>query len=185
MNGPSSQLEPSRWVERHGDVLLRYALLHVGDRDRAEERVQEALLAALQSKDGFRGDASERTWLIGILRHKILDHRRRRHRSMPSIEDVAGDRTFTARGDWRERPRPWPTVPAEIEVFGTAFRAALGELEEGLREVFCLRELHGLQTRAICDITGLSPTNLSTRLHRARVRLRAELERRLPDSGGG
>jgi len=71
--GAAGRTEPARWVERHGDALFAYALLQVGDRDSAEDLVQETLVAALAARASFRGAASERTWLTGILRHKLVD----------------------------------------------------------------------------------------------------------------
>ena len=69
--------DASAWPDEHGDVLYRYARSRVGNRELAEDLVQDALLAALQSRDRFQGRATVRTWLLSILRHKIVDHYRR------------------------------------------------------------------------------------------------------------
>jgi RNA polymerase sigma-70 factor, ECF subfamily len=69
--------DASAWLEDHGDVMYRYARSRVGHRHLAEDLVQDALVAALQSRKRFEGRATIRTWLLSILRHKIVDHCRR------------------------------------------------------------------------------------------------------------
>ena len=68
---------PLEWLENHGDVLYRMALVRVGKPDLAEDLVQETLLAAWQARDSFAGKSSESTWLVAILKRKIIDHFRR------------------------------------------------------------------------------------------------------------
>src|SRR5438552_17591458 len=73
-------IDPSTWVDEYGDYLLRYALSFVRDKQIAEDLVQETFLAALQSRSAFGGNSSERTWLVGILKHKAIDHYRKARR---------------------------------------------------------------------------------------------------------
>ena len=80
---------PEQWLEQHGDVLYRYALLQFRDEHKAEEVVQETLVAALQSQDRFQGGSSVRTWLIGILKHKVLDQFRLEAREAPWGEEAS------------------------------------------------------------------------------------------------
>ena len=84
-----SEADPARWIERHADALFGFALLQVRDREEAQERVQETFVAALEAKGTFRGESSERTWLMGILKHKIYDHFRRRGRQAQTGEPAA------------------------------------------------------------------------------------------------
>ncbi|MDP6478206.1 MAG: sigma factor [Nitrospinaceae bacterium] len=70
-------LDSDLWVDRYGDLLFRYTLVRVNDPDAAQEIVQVTLLAALESDKSFEGSSSEKIWLFGILKHKILDHYRR------------------------------------------------------------------------------------------------------------
>ena len=70
-------LQPETWVDEHADVLFRYALLRVRRSEVAEDLVQETFLAALHGRETYSGKSSVRTWMIGILRHKILDYFRR------------------------------------------------------------------------------------------------------------
>ncbi|MHC4684776.1 MAG: sigma factor, partial [Planctomycetota bacterium] len=78
---------PERWLEDHGDYLFRYALVRLQDREIAEDMVQETLLAALRAREKFQARSSVRTWLVGILKHKVLDHFRKSYRE-PPISDL-------------------------------------------------------------------------------------------------
>ena len=97
-------LMPETWLDRHGDALYKFALMRLRDESAAEEMVQETLLAALQSYEKFAGQSSERTWLIGILKHKIIDHFRRvsRQRQYSPDEDreFEHDEIFQQSGEW-------------------------------------------------------------------------------------
>ena len=114
--GVSKAGDPGLWVDEHGDALFRYAMSRLADRPTAEDIVQETFLAALQGQDRFRGSSAPRTWLIGVLRHKLVDHFRRAGR-MQQLEEpgdaVPDEETaFDERGRWVRRPGRWePTLP--------------------------------------------------------------------------
>ena len=72
----ASSANPERWVDEHGD-LYRYALVRVRRTEVAEDLVQETLLAAVRSREKFGGRSSERSWLVGILKNKIVDYYRK------------------------------------------------------------------------------------------------------------
>lgn len=176
--------DPSLWVDAHGDALFRYALSRLSDRTTAEDLVQETFLAALEARERFRGASAPRTWLISVLRHKLVDHLRRAGR-----QQIAGDAevfesgvetAFDARGRWIERPGRWaPQLPAS-ELERREFRQALQACAEGVagraREAFALRVLCDLSAEDVCKVLEIKPTNLWVLLHRARSRLRACLE---------
>ena len=82
-------IDAERWVDRHGDCLYRYALLRLRAPDLAADLVQETFLEALRVRASFAGRSSERTWLVGILRHKILDHYRRSGREQVVFDGVS------------------------------------------------------------------------------------------------
>jgi RNA polymerase sigma-70 factor (TIGR02943 family) len=172
------QHDPQRWLADHGDALYRYALLRVSDRNAAEDIVQETFLSAWRARETFEERASQRTWLIGVLRHKLGDHARarRRNAALPAAE--AAPAQFTRRGKWLEKPVSWrlPEDAASAAEFQQILWKCIAELPEMQRIAFVLREIDGLETTGICDILQLTPTNLSTLLHRARMQLRHELE---------
>jgi RNA polymerase sigma-70 factor (TIGR02943 family) len=175
--------DPATWLDRHGDALFRYALLRVREPDLAEEMVQECLLAALGARARFSGQSSERTWLVGILKRKIIDHARRVARERPaeavdpaeSIEQAV----FDDRGFWKKSPVPWGGDPhklAEDREFWDVLRRCLANLSPRLAEAFLLRELDRMSSDEVCQVLDVSPTNLWARLHRARLGLRRCLE---------
>ena len=146
--------EPTHWIERHADALFGYALIQLGNREEAEERVQETFLAALEARATFRGESSERTWLMGILKHKICDHFRRRGRKASTQEPAAASAAvaamFTEGGKRRKGPRRWPGEPGAIleqGEFWLAVRDCLSKLPARMGEAFCLRQGTGWKRR--------------------------------------
>jgi RNA polymerase sigma-70 factor (ECF subfamily) len=174
---PAAPPDPSRWVDEHGDCLYRYALARVGRPEAAEDLVQETLLAALEGAASFAGRSSERTWLVGILRNKLIDRLRRGWRVRPA-SDLGGDEwlegLYDGTGHWRPAPGRWGADPAELlqrREFWEVFERCRKELPERLREVLSLRLLDDVPAGEVCQALGISATNLWTLLHRARVRL--------------
>lgn len=172
------KLKVSQWVDTHMPILYAYALKTVRDPETAEELVQETFLAALKNVDRFAERSSERTWLIGILRHKILDHYRQRPRSTQVDCDEA-DPAFFSSGHWSKKPSEWscdPSTLAENQEFWAVFEQCLGHLPESLAQAFALREMEQYKAAAVCESLSISESNLWIRLHRARLRLRECLE---------
>ena len=178
---------PENWIEQHGDYLYGYAMFRLRDVAAAEDVVQETLLAALQSHDRFVGRSSERTWLIGILKHKIIDHYRKIGRHEISYEDDAtsDDNSFQKTGEWAGHwrsecaPTNWqPDALANLErkEFWETLDRCLAELPKKTAMAFVLREVDGLSSEATCDLLALSRNNLWVMLHRARLKLRSSLE---------
>lgn len=176
----ASVTDPDGWVDQHGDGLYRYAMLRLRDPDVAAELVQETFLEALRSRLAFEGRSSERTWLVGILRHKVIDHQRRASRERPRADHNAAEGFFDDQGFWRVGPASWPGDPAlalERREFWDVLHGCLAKLPPTLADAFLLRELEGLDTEEICRLESINPTNLWTRLHRARLLLRDCLEK--------
>ena len=173
--GDDRLLDPSSWVDRHGDVLYRYARSRVRGEDVAADLVQEAFLHALRSRETYSGHSSERTWLVGILRHKILDRYRRSVGERAKAFDTS--EFFDDRGFWKCGPSTDPATALERDEFWRGLERCRASLPSGLAAVFTLRELDGVESDAICELLSITPANLWTRLHRARLLLRACLER--------
>jgi len=179
-------IDPADWVDRHGDVLYRYALLRVRSDVVAEELVQETFLAALQSSRGFAGNSSERTWLVGILKHKIVDHYRRTTRERPAdeLDGMPADdlQLFDANHYWIHEigPVAWgpdPETALDRTRFWSVLEHCLGELPPRIATAFAMRELDELSSDEICKVLGVTTTNLWVMLHRARAHLRLCLEK--------
>ncbi|MGQ9647253.1 MAG: sigma-70 family RNA polymerase sigma factor [Thermodesulfobacteriota bacterium] len=178
MKEEKQDLHPEIWIQDHGDYLLRYALLRLRNKQIAEDVVQETFLAALKGKDEFRGQASERTWLVGILKHKLTDYFRKSSRESPVTDLVASEESaedfFDRNGKWKVEPGAWGDDPAgvlEKKEFWKTFKECLAGLPKRLADVFSLREFEGLETEEIRNLMGLSTTNLNVQLYRARLRL--------------
>jgi RNA polymerase sigma-70 factor (ECF subfamily) len=172
--------DPAQWLAEHGDTLFRYALARLGDQATAEDLVQETFLAALRTHRDFAERSAEQTWLVGILRHKIADHYRRRNREpAEDSAEAASDCWFDARGHWRAGPSRWPRNPTamlEDREFWEVFKKCLAALPPQQAEAFCGRELDEKKIEELCAALEITATNLRVRLHRARLRLRRCLE---------
>jgi len=172
-------------IERERAYLLRYARLQLRDPALAEDAVQETLLAALEGAARFAGKSSLRTWLTGILKHKIIDHLRRAGREQPLTgtdddrsEAEAVDALFAADGHWREFPAQWgnPDTALENSRFWVAFEECALRLPARTARVFMMREIMDMPTEEICKELDITATNCWVMLHRARLTLRECLE---------
>src|SRR5512147_651892 len=174
-------------VEGLRPYLLRYASLQLRDAAAAEDAVQEALLAALAGEAGFAGRSNLRTWLTGILKHKIVDAIRRQSREAPvsaleteGDEGEAGDfdALFDRRGHWQETPDAWEQPEGALgqKQFLAALEACLRALPRRTAQAFMMREHLGLETSEICKELGITTTHCWVILHRARMALRLCLD---------
>lgn len=173
--------DATHWVSEHGDALYRFALARVRDPDVAEELVQETFLAGLKSMDSYQERSSERTWLIGILKHKVVDHIRRAAREVASDDiDVEVDTYFNERGGWALPPSLAgnPVNQVEQDELAQQLSDCMQALPERLSKVFVLTQVDGVIGDEACKVLGITTTNLWVMLHRARLRLRQCLENR-------
>jgi len=181
----SAVSDPSTWVAQHGDALFRYALMKMRDESQAEDMVQETFLAALKARENFSGNSSEKTWLIGILKHKIIDHFRKhkREQSSDDIESLSEQlsQQFDHTGHWSIPMRAWqePEQAHEDKEFWKVFSACIAHLPDHLADLFILREVKGLSSEDICKLLDISTTNnMWVMLSRSRMRLRGCLDTR-------
>jgi len=178
------------WLDQHGDYLFKYAVFRLRDTSAAEDVVQETLLAALKAYEVFEGRGSERTWLVGILKHKITDHFRRQNREAPmgqEQDDGPEHAEFFTRTDgwdnhWNDRyaPTDWHATPSQLierKEFWQVLGDCLTPLPQRTANAFTLREVDGLASQEICELLSISVSNLWVMLHRARLHLRNCLER--------
>jgi len=176
------RLDPNLWVDRYGDYLYRFALARALDRTVAEDVVQETFVSALHSMERFKGRSSEKTWLTSILKHKILDHFRRKYRDEKHHFEMAEDnirQLFDEKGHWKEGPEKWKTSPKRLfeqKEFLKILYACLEELSKRMARAFVLREMDGVSTEEICKVLHISATNCWVMLYRARTLLRQCLE---------
>lgn len=188
---PEAIDSPELWVDLYADSLFRYALYRTADKAIAEELVQETFVAALSAlgKSQFRGESACKTWLTGILKHKILDHFRKkyRHQSRPfeAINEEEIEDSFDARGNWRVKPGQWGGDPQdryeqqELMHILVECIAALGQMQG---DAFRLRELNGEEAEEICKVLTISSTNYWVLMHRARLSMRRCMESHWPQA---
>jgi len=174
--------DPHQWINEHGDYLYRYAISRLHNEEQAADLLQETLLAAWKGHSSFAGQSSIRTWLVGILKHKIIDHIRKEIRNRNLAESVGNDPTsayFKSNGSWSEAPHAWKENPEDLcrnEQFKLVLESCLGKLSEKQNAVFRLRDILGEETDTVCKSCDITPTHLHVLLHRARLGLRKCLE---------
>ncbi|TLS68587.1 sigma-70 family RNA polymerase sigma factor [Mariprofundus erugo] len=171
------------WIADHGDYLYRFACSRLnGDRETALDLVQETLLAAWKAHHQYQGSSSLRTWLTGILKHKIIDHMRARSRMEKLADDVSNDPAsdwFGTDGHWHESPKTWSASPealSENRDFDNILKACMDKLPPLQAQVFFFREMDGDSSEDICKNLSISPSNFHVLMHRARLSLRHCLE---------
>jgi RNA polymerase sigma-70 factor (ECF subfamily) len=174
---------PEKWVDLYGDYLYRFALYRVYETTVAEDLVQETFLAALGSFKNFQYHSSIKTWLTGILKHKIIDHFRKqaKEQQMNDIESNINklEDLFDQNGHWKIKPANWNADPQKLydqKEFIKVLHKCLTELPGRQASAFILREIVGKNTKEICKILDVSTTNCWVLLHRARMYLRRCLE---------
>lgn len=177
----------SRQLDALRPQLMRYARLQTRNEAWAEDAVSETLLVALEKPGSFAGRSQLKTWLVGILKHKLVDQVRKHSREITlgqpvDAEDAGRDELeallFDDQGGFREMPVEWGDPQAVIgqQQFLAVLDACVELLPERLGRVFMMREWLELETEEICKELGITATNLWVMLHRARLRLRACLQ---------
>ena len=171
-------------LAEHRGYLMRFARLQLRNDTWAEDAVSETLLAALTKPQSFANRSQLKTWLVGILKHKVIDILRQRRREIV-LHDDEGDGTdelealmFKADGHFVHAPADWGNPEQELDSkrFFIVLDACAEKLPAAMGRIFLMREWLELDSDEICKELGLTPTNLYVQLHRARLRLRECLE---------
>jgi len=172
-------------LAEHRAYLLRFARLQLRNETWAEDAVSETVLAALSKPQSFGNRSQFKTWLIGILKHKIIDILRQRSREVAlDSEDGADGQeeldalVFKADGHFAQAPADWGNPEQELNSrqFFAVLEACTEKLPPSMGRVFLMREWLELPCEEICKELKLTSTNLYVQLHRARLRLRECLE---------
>jgi RNA polymerase sigma-70 factor (ECF subfamily) len=178
----------ARQIESHRGYLLRVARLQLRDPDLAEDIVQDTLVAAL-SGTGFAGKSSLKTWLTGILKHKIVDAIRRKQREPAAVASFGDldseldvedfDALFKGSGAWDSPPSDWgdPESALGRREFFDVMEFCLERLPPNTARVFIMREVMDLDSDEICAELSITANNLWVILYRARMALRECLEK--------
>lgn len=172
----------THWVDTHGSYLFNFAIGQVHDMHVAQDLVQDTFLAALESQGGFSGRSSARTWLVGILRHKIYDYLRRICRERVVRVDPLSPHD---ENDGPNESSLWLHQVADESLSASRrlelgevrqqIERALGSLPKRIARVFQLYSIEEYSNREVCEELNISEGNLWVMLHRARQQLRSEL----------
>lgn len=175
-------LNPNKWVQLYSDYLFNYTITRVNNEDIAKDLVQETFFSGLKSMKNFQGKASERTWLVSILKRKIIDH----YRKINSKKGKAEVRmNFYKDGDndgeWIEEraPNTWgedADKDIENDELKVALERCIEKLPEKYAMVFRMKTIQGFETEEICKELDITASNLWVIIHRARTQLRKCME---------
>jgi RNA polymerase sigma-70 factor (ECF subfamily) len=154
----SKSADAVKWLGDYGDALYRYAMQRVHDADAAEDLVQDTLLAAM------------------VLKHKLVDKIRKSIHERPLAELRPEDDVdlFDENGKWTIRIAKWQADPHETmesAEFQKVLASCLSKLPLRMAQVFWLHEAESMDSKQLCKELEISPTNVWTLLHRARLRL--------------
>jgi RNA polymerase sigma-70 factor (TIGR02943 family) len=180
--------DPTTWVERYADYLFSYTMSRIGDEDLARDLVQETFLAALERRDKFEGRSTEKTWLTGILKNKIVDVYRRRASGLTRNNDVAAGELAQANffdpetGHWNVDYQPMEfAIGGNDVIIGKELTLVLQKCMKKLPElwlaVFTMKHVDEEPTAVICSDLRLTPANFWVIIHRAKLNLRACLQK--------
>lgn len=171
---------PELWLTLHGNVLYRYVLVRVRNIEIAEDLVQETFLAALKAKENFAGQSSEQTWLIGILKHKMVDYfralaREKTQKLKEQYKDEGNDHYFDQQGSWNIDLSYWsqPDKSMQQEQFIQTLAQCIDKLPKRMAQLFVLCELDNMSNEEVCDLMSISTmNNFWVMQSRTRVQLR-------------
>ncbi|RRO16802.1 sigma-70 family RNA polymerase sigma factor [Flavobacteriaceae bacterium 14752] len=173
---PDKKLSPKSWVDKYSNYLFNFAITRVNDAEIAKDLISETFLAGLKSKDNFKGDSTERTWLVSILKHKIIDHYRKINSKKGKAEVKMDYTSEDQEGDWlEERVADHSDKTAEDNIenseLGLAIENCLETINEKQAQIFRMKTIQDYDTEAICNVFDITPSNLWVIIHRARKSL--------------
>lgn len=177
-----NKIDPSKWVDKYSDYLFNFTIVRVNDRELAQDLISETFLAGLKSMKNFKGEATERTWLISILKRKIIDHYRKSNSRKGRAEIKIQYNEDDNDGDWLEENAPdrFDKTAEDImenEELGIAILECMENLPEKQAKIFKMKTIDGFDTEAICNEFNITPSNLWVIIHRARTTLAQCLEK--------
>ena len=178
------ELDPKSWVNSYGDYLYNYAYYRVNSKEVSEDIVQETFISALKGQNSFRGESTELTWLLAILKRKVIDYFRKlgsgKERTISDYSLPFRDEGIFE-GHWLNSrlPKEWADEADSSlhqEEFSEILEICLSLLPDKWRSVFVLKFMEELSSDEVCKETGCTPSNFWVIMHRARLKLRECIE---------
>jgi RNA polymerase sigma-70 factor (ECF subfamily) len=190
----ANNLDPEHWIDRYSDYLYSFAYARLRKEEVAHDLVQDTFFSALRAKDTFLQNASEKTWLVSILKRKIIDYYRKKSTQNElnildkPIESEDGTRDYffenaaTAGGHWATSATPsqWGKTfetSVESDEFYDILKKCITKLPEKTAAAFTLKNMDDLDTEEICKELNITPSNYWVMMHRAKLMLRECLEK--------
>jgi RNA polymerase sigma-70 factor (ECF subfamily) len=181
-------LDPHSWVSKYADYLYTYAVTRINDEDQAKDLVQETFLAALEKADKFEGRSSERTWLTAILKFKVIDVYRKnssafaKNANLSYAEQEHQDFFDAVDGHWNDQHRPKELGierpdALENKEFQRILQLCMNKLPILWLSVFTMKHMDDESTETVFSTLKVSPSNFWVIIHRAKVNLRACLQK--------
>ena len=179
-------LNPESWIDLYGDYLFTFARMRVSDSALAEDLVQDTFFSAFKAKDNFEGKAAEKTWLVSILKNKIIDHYRK-----TGLKDAKGNRlsgkknvsidNFFREGEWssNSRPKNWNSdvnQPIETKEFFEIFHGCVDRIKGKGAIAFKMKYIDQDDSDYICKELNITPSNYWVLIHRAKLQLKECLD---------
>jgi RNA polymerase sigma-70 factor (ECF subfamily) len=182
MTQEKSMINSDKWIDNYADYLFNYAVTRVNDADLAKDLVQDTFFAGLKSAKNFQGKSTERTWLVSILKRKVIDH----YRKINSKKGKAEVRMNfyndgENEGNWIEErvPQSWDNQSEkniENEELRNQLEGCINKLPEKYAMVFRMKTVQEFETAEICKELEITSSNLWVMIHRARTQLRKCME---------
>ena len=177
-------LNPDKWVTLYADALYSYTLPRVNDAALAEDIVQETFLSAWKARDGFKGEASEKSWLFAICKNKIIDHYRKKAKDIvqPMADKDPSDGFFDESEHWTQEDKPgdWGLDYSKTlnnKDFYHVLETCKKKLQQIQQSVFVMKYMEDLDSAEICKALGITASNYWVLIHRAKLQLRTCLEK--------
>lgn len=189
MSGSKNILRPQNWVTLYADALYLHAFHKTGKQELAEDLVQETFLAGLRSASNFKGNSSEKTWLFNILKFKIADYYRKASTKyelsasfISTSKSNVLDQFFNKDGEWLEDsgPQAWSEDAIQLlenKELGDVLNNCIDKLTNDQKQVILLKMLEETDTKIVCKELNITPTNYWVLIHRAKLILRACIEK--------
>lgn len=181
MEKVDEKIDTTQWVSLYADYLFNYAVVRVNDADLAKDLVQDTFIAGMKGLDKFEGKSSVRTWLISILKRKIIDFWRqketRKTDTFSSFFNEGGKMT-----SWEKGHEPKGRL-SEIELdfdnkeLRTAILQCVGNLPEKYKTVFIDKMIEEKDSEEVCKANDITPSNFWVIIHRAKLQMRECLEK--------
>jgi len=189
---PEQKLEPEKWIDKYADALYSYAFARVNRQDVAEDLVQDTFVSAWKARESFLFNASEKTWLISILKRKIIDYYRKKSTQNElnifdkDTKDDFMDHFFAAsgkyEGHWQNSTAPleWGKdfeTSVETDEFQDILTGCIGKLPPKWAAAFTMKNIDDMDSEEICKELQITPSNYWVIMHRAKLQLRECMEK--------